>query len=216
MRQYCSTALLPCATVSEAVLQYLGGLLTTVVASCNVMISLRRCNNTKCYNMHAPAVAAATASCAAAELPPTVVVLDVSENGFTGGLPKELPNSLYAFNADDNKLSGPLPVLTEASLMHFLQLGNNSLTGPLPISYINNVSTLIYLDLSSNKLSGSLLGSSSSSGTAGGRKLLQQPLSGPWSLPQLTYLDLSENQFAGVPRWLGWCQADWGAAVGLS
>jgi hypothetical protein len=64
-------------------------------------------------------------------------VLDLSFNGFDGGIPAELANltNLVALNLSNNSLSGRVPDLGLPAL-RFLNLSNNHLDGPVPASLL--------------------------------------------------------------------------------
>ncbi|KAF8055659.1 GSO1 [Scenedesmus sp. PABB004] len=143
-------------------------------------------------------------------LPDGLLVFDVGGNDLTGTLPRTLPGSLAFLGAADNRLSGPLPDLPAPSALRFALLSNNSLTGGLPPSLVNGSAPgLVALELQGNALTGGLEpggGTAGTGGGGGGRKLLQGGGGGgaAWDAPDLTYLDLSRNQFRGpLPASLG-------------
>lgn len=109
-----------------------------------------------------------------------------------------LPEALHFFNAANNSLSGTLPAVPTPSYLVTYQLFDNALTGTLPISLINgSAPALLFIDVSSNQLSGRLDGSSGSS-SAAGRKMLQDASAGAaWDTTQLAYVDFSNNTFTG-------------------
>ncbi|WIA08451.1 hypothetical protein OEZ85_007888 [Tetradesmus obliquus] len=92
-----------------------------------------------------------------------LTALDISDNYFTGLLPApRSANSsnwhrLQVYRANNNNFSGPLPQFAygEAPVLAALVLANNSLTGPLPISW-TLLPWLTMVDASNNELSGTL------------------------------------------------------------
>jgi hypothetical protein len=136
-----------------------------------------------------------------AELPPSLAVLDVGTNEFTGSLPA-IPETLRYLGASNNSISGSLPPLPATSQLRFMYLQNNQLTGGLPASLIDgHAPLLLLLDLHSNKLTGQLE-SAVGGGSAAGRRLLQQAADSAgggraWSFDTLALLDLSDNEFSG-------------------
>ncbi|PRP74348.1 leucine-rich repeat receptor protein kinase EXS-like [Planoprotostelium fungivorum] len=105
--------------------------------------------------------------------------LRLNNNGFTGSIPKSISNlkSLTSLELENNILSGNLPQelcqLTE--LQSFVASGM-SINGSLPLC-LGKMNQLNYLDLSANSLVGSVQ---------------------DFQLPDLTHLDLSDNQFTSV------------------
>ncbi|XP_074592076.1 uncharacterized protein LOC141847879 [Curcuma longa] len=147
--------------------------------------------------------------------PPSLSLLDLSFNFFSGPLPSTLftphlsylilshnlingriPSSvcncmrLERFNLSNNRIFGEIPgCWPEASLLSFIHLGNNMLSGEIPSS-IGNLTQLEFLHLNDNNLSGHLPSS------------LQ-------NCSQLLIVDLGDNKFSGsVPVWIGqsWLQ----------
>jgi hypothetical protein len=142
-----------------------------------------------------------------AELPPSLAVLDVGTNEFTGSLPA-IPETLRYLGASNNSLSGSIPALPPTSQLRFLYLQNNQLTGGLPASLIDGHAPLLLLDLHNNKLTGQLDGAVGD-GSAGRRLLQQAAAAGggrAWSFDTLALLDLSKNDFSGGWRitLVGW------------
>eukprot|EP00775_Hariotina_reticulata_P007035 gene7035-7249_t len=93
-----------------------------------------------------------------------LVALDVSENNFSGPLPRPVrgPNGstwkhLHTFRLNNNNFSGTIPdwYYDEAPLLELLRLNNNSLTGTLPVSW-TLLPWLTSIDVSFNRLSGTL------------------------------------------------------------
>lgn len=101
--------------------------------------------------------------------------VDLSFNRISGNIPAELaalPN-LFTLSLAHNRLTGSLPPFTSPSLDH-IDIKRNSLVGPLPVL----PTSLTYLSLATNQLSGSLATLS--------------------ALKSLTFLDLSRNQLSGT------------------
>ena len=86
--------------------------------------------------------------------------LSVSGNAFEGTIPYWINNlpSLETLLAANNKLQGPLPTLANFKRMTYVDLSENSLSGEIPLSFLESVSDeeKIVVDLSSNKIEGSV------------------------------------------------------------
>lgn len=105
--------------------------------------------------------------------------LDLSHNQISG----PVPNSSMCGSSLDlsyNMISGPIPANIVDSCPETLYLNNNLITGPIPTS-LCNVKNLLELDLSRNKLSGSI-----------------PNCWGNGSSPFLYYINLSFNNLSGV------------------
>ncbi|CAK9328132.1 unnamed protein product [Citrullus colocynthis] len=88
--------------------------------------------------------------------PQQTTLLSLSNNRFSGSLPKNLTNwtMLEHLDLHNNNISGELPhFLSERPMLQILSLRNNSLTSPIPKG-ISKLSILHILDLSSNNLVG--------------------------------------------------------------
>lgn len=112
--------------------------------------------------------------------------LDLSYNNLSESIPEDLlsPPLLVAIDLSHNKLQGPLPANISPSLVR-LRLGGNSLTGAIPSGTCQTVQDLTYMELDSNKLTGSI-----------------PPDLG--SCRKLALLNLAENQLTGaLPPELG-------------
>jgi Leucine Rich Repeat len=126
----------------------------------------------------------------------SLVTLDLSHNHLTGTIPPELdelPN-LSTIRFDYNELGGSLPLVTANFLMReVISLSHNQFTGSFAFhssvleSQLNpDDEQLHVLDLSYNKLSG--------------------PISNVFAhLQRISYIDISENAFAGsIPEMFDW------------
>lgn len=107
--------------------------------------------------------------------------LNLSSNGLTS-LPSELGglSSLVDLDLSDNAFSGGvLPDFKGLRNLQRMMLGNSMLDGPLPGNLFTTSLQLQYIVLKQNNFTGSL------------------PLE-LWSLPRLTFLDVSANNFGGL------------------
>ncbi|GLJ37969.1 hypothetical protein SUGI_0772890 [Cryptomeria japonica] len=134
--------------------------------------------------------------------PPSVVVLDLSENQFCASIPPEIGQYKFSYlSLSHNNLNGSIPpTICEGLYMQILDLSNNGLTGKIPVGFIN-CSYLEVLNLNGNFLEGELpaqLGNMISLRTL---KIRGNRLNG--TLPilenckQLQILDLGENRLTG-------------------
>ncbi|XP_047961869.1 leucine-rich repeat receptor-like kinase protein CLV1B [Salvia hispanica] len=86
--------------------------------------------------------------------------LDVSSNNFTGVLPAELSKlrHLKIVNATCNNFSGEIPrgILTNMSVLEYIDLRFNNLSGTLPRDICNNTPKLKTLTLITNQISGKI------------------------------------------------------------
>ncbi|KAL5749144.1 hypothetical protein ACOSP7_023747 [Xanthoceras sorbifolium] len=132
-------------------------------------------------------------------------VLDLSENGFTGNVSKQISNckKLAIMNLWGNHFTGPIPPeIGSISSLEGLFLGNNSFDRVIPESLLN-LRNLAFLDLSKNNFGGEiqeifgrftqvkflvLHGNSYTDGIYS---------SGILKLPNISRLDLSYNNFTG-------------------
>ena len=126
-----------------------------------------------------------------------LVLLDVSNNGFSGPVPSLLSTRLLAADFSNNMLEGSVPSSLVLSLgLELLDLSRNRLSGKLPNS-IANMGNLKALYLNDNILSGMV---PSSIGKVHGRfcvKVLSLSLS-PWSSsPPLTEVCLADGSVLG-------------------
>ena len=104
-------------------------------------------------------------------------LFDLSANNLTGSIPLDLSNNstLAHVNLSNNALTGKIPSLSGMTGLQSLELDSNQLTGSIPSSF-NNLNRLVHLNLMHNQLSGSIP-------------------DGLCSLPDLQFLQLSNNQF---------------------
>ncbi|XP_057833677.1 receptor-like protein 33 [Cryptomeria japonica] len=136
--------------------------------------------------------------------PPSVLVLDLSENQFSASIPVEIGESnLWYLSLSHNNLSGRIPPTLcniPSPNMKILDFSYNSLTGKIPAS-LANCSSLVVLNLEKNCLVGELpaeLGSLISLQTL---KISGNNLNG--TLPtlanckQLQILDVGDNRLTG-------------------
>ncbi|PHT88288.1 putative LRR receptor-like serine/threonine-protein kinase [Capsicum annuum] len=135
----------------------------------------------------------------------TLQSLDLSENGFVGGVPKEISNckNLEDLNLSSNNFSGHIPEeIGSVMSLQALYLGSNNFSRDIPEALLS-LSNLVFLDLSRNNFRGEiqeifgrftqvkfllLHGNSYAGGIV---------TSGIPNLGNLSRLDVSENQFSG-------------------
>ncbi|XP_054799454.1 leucine-rich repeat receptor-like serine/threonine-protein kinase BAM2 [Prosopis cineraria] len=126
-------------------------------------------------------------------------VISLPSNRFTGSIPATFSslNCLHTLDLSHNQLTGSVPPgLTELPELKVLILAFNSISGELsPIS-----SQLLHLDLKNNVLTGPLPPSLPSSlrYLSLSNNRMWGPLNGLATLTELTFLDLSMNQFSGT------------------
>lgn len=134
-----------------------------------------------------------------------LVELDLCQNGFVGQAPKEIANckNLTMLNLSSNNFTGAIPIeMGSISRLKGLYLGGNTFSREIPEALLK-LNNLVFLDLSRNKFGGDIqkifgefkqvifLLLHSNSYTGG---LLS---SGIFTLPNITRLDLSFNNFSG-------------------
>jgi len=132
-------------------------------------------------------------------------ILDLSENGFIGGVPKEISKcrNLVILNLSGNNFTGKIPAeIGSISNLEALYLGSNNFSSVIPDSLLN-LNYLTFLDLSKNKFGGDIqkifgnftqikfLVLHGNSYTGGINS------SGILKLPNVSRLDLSYNNFSG-------------------
>ncbi|KAL4336071.1 hypothetical protein GQ457_07G044800 [Hibiscus cannabinus] len=82
--------------------------------------------------------------------------LNLSNNNFTGQIPRGSISGLEVLDLSNNMLSGKIPPeIGSFSSLKYLDLGGNVLVGKIPIS-IANITNLQFLTLASNQLVGSI------------------------------------------------------------
>ncbi|OQU87126.1 probable leucine-rich repeat receptor-like protein kinase At5g63930 [Sorghum bicolor] len=92
------------------------------------------------------------------ELTQQLVLIDLSSNGFTGYIPKELSSlkGLRSLNLSKNQISGPIPDdIGALRQLESLDLSYNYFTGHIP-STLSDLTFLSSLNMSYNDLSGSI------------------------------------------------------------
>ncbi|PRQ57898.1 putative leucine-rich repeat-containing, plant-type, leucine-rich repeat domain, L [Rosa chinensis] len=99
---------------------------------------------------------------------------------FTGPIPKSMTNltQLIYLLMSYNNLEGSIPSFSWAKNVVSIDLSHNGLTGTISSTHWRNLTKLSYLSLGSNKLNGNIQASL-------------------FSIPLLSSLDLSSNQFSG-------------------
>ncbi|XP_024539075.1 LRR receptor-like serine/threonine-protein kinase GSO1 [Selaginella moellendorffii] len=150
--------------------------------------------------------------------------LDLSNNQFTGSIPKAFGNCtrMARLSIDNNELSGEIPsTLGALSMMVEFTSRDNQLVGRVPSS-LGNCSYLMVLDLASNSLSGELgewiyqlkflnvlsIGSNNFVGDI--------PVEFGNFSSQLMAIDLSENRFSGtLPAQFSFPTTEQGPLAGL-
>ncbi|QHO26600.1 hypothetical protein HN873_020974 [Arachis hypogaea] len=131
--------------------------------------------------------------------------LDLSDNRFSGSIPSSLSNLQHLTHLDlsFNRFNGQFPkVLGQLTKLQTLILASNNLGGKLLLSSLANLTQISRLDCSHNKFQGPLpkkiTGFSSLTELILNDNSLNETIpSWCFSLPFLTSLDLSNNQFTG-------------------
>ncbi|RLN12365.1 LRR receptor-like serine/threonine-protein kinase GSO1 [Panicum miliaceum] len=141
---------------------------------------------------------------------PSIRLLDLSRNSFSGPLPHSLGgnDSRFVF-LSENSLNGSIPLyFCEMELLSAIDLSNNRLSGEIPNCWKHDT-RLFMLDFSNNHLEGEIPSTIGSLNSLGSLNLNRNKLSGvlPFSLSscsRLVLLDLGENQLEGpIPAWIG-------------
>ncbi|VAH96035.1 unnamed protein product [Triticum turgidum subsp. durum] len=144
------------------------------------------------------------------DLPPSIRVLNLSDNSLSGSLPQSLGDKdLHYLSLSKNSISGVIPTdLCNMMSMELIDLSDNNLSGELPNCW-REESKLYVIDFSSNNLWGEIPSTIGSLNSLMSLDLSKNGLSGilPNSLQScqmLTLLDLAENNLSGnIPRWIG-------------
>ncbi|KAJ3099986.1 hypothetical protein HDU96_010495 [Phlyctochytrium bullatum] len=132
---------------------------------------------------------------------PRLVALNLNRNKLTAFPSSGLSRNLTSLRLANNSIAGPFPSqLTEFRSLVVLDLGINSLTGPLPdLSPLQN---LTFLYIGSNKLTGSFpanqLKLPKLLALDIGSNLFSGPIPGPGDWPAIKFLYLSLNAWGGV------------------
>ncbi|KAJ3680855.1 hypothetical protein LUZ60_015344 [Juncus effusus] len=88
---------------------------------------------------------------------PRIISIDLSKNGLTGNIPRDLTNlsGLVELHLESNTLNGTIPDFSGVQTLQIIHLENNQLTGPLPSS-LENLPNLQELYVQNNNLSGAI------------------------------------------------------------
>ncbi|XP_030939875.1 receptor-like protein 7 [Quercus lobata] len=131
-------------------------------------------------------------------------VLCISSNSFTGSIPNFMANltQLVDFDMSSNSFIGPIPSFNMAKNLDMIDLSDNHLTGQFTFTHWKELPSLVFLNLSNNKLSGQIHEFSNSSFPVEWLDLSRNYLEGPipTSIGKLQYLKilyLSSNNFNG-------------------
>lgn len=131
-------------------------------------------------------------------------VLDLSQNRLTGSIPTSFGNlvNLSVLDISGNYLSGSIPPgIGNLVKLQSLNLSSNMLSSSFPPE-LGRLDRLVDLDLSSNLLAGvlpsGLRGLKSLQRILIAHNLLGGSLDVLWSMPQLSFLDVSGNNFTGL------------------
>ncbi|CAL5354777.1 unnamed protein product [Camellia sinensis] len=131
----------------------------------------------------------------------------LSSNRFEGPL-TPLPSHVYFLDLSNNSLSGPITVSDDNKIILF-DFSNNQLSGKIP-PCLGQLDQLSVLDLTNNSLYGEIPSSLGSLQFLNSLHLRNNKFYGklPWSLHNLTDLftiDLGENVFTdNIPPWIGY------------
>ncbi|KAJ0551647.1 putative leucine-rich repeat-containing, plant-type, leucine-rich repeat domain superfamily [Helianthus annuus] len=151
---------------------------------------------------------------------PNLEELDMSQNQIQGRL-FEIPATLVVVELSSNLFSGKLPKIFNSSILEVLDLSNNSFTGSLhhflcpygrkgidPECWVN-WSSLSYLNLENNNLSGVIPTTLGSLSSLESLNMCKNKLSGRLpvtlkNLAKLQILQFAQNELIGsIPGWIG-------------
>jgi Leucine-rich repeat (LRR) protein len=139
---------------------------------------------------------------------PSLAFLNLSGNAFSGIIPPgfgQCCTTLMALDLSNNGLTGPIPTMDLMESLVSLRLAGNGLSSSVPSQLLNDLAPLLQeLDLSSNKLTGSLEQVTSS--TLQVLNLSSNELEGalPSRLKSCMVVDLSSNLFSGGISLASW------------
>ncbi|KAJ6303394.1 hypothetical protein OIU77_017297 [Salix suchowensis] len=135
--------------------------------------------------------------------------LDLHSNNLHGSLPTP-PPSIFEYKVSNNKFTGEIPkVFCNLASLSVLELSNNNLSGKLPPCLGNKSSTILVLSLGDNSFSGDIPETFTSGCSLRFVDFSQNKLEGkiPRSLAncaKLEILNLEQNKIIDVfPSWLG-------------
>eukprot|EP00933_Yihiella_yeosuensis_P028286 TRINITY_DN22101_c0_g2_i1.p1 TRINITY_DN22101_c0_g2~~TRINITY_DN22101_c0_g2_i1.p1 ORF type:complete len:1541 (-),score=142.98 TRINITY_DN22101_c0_g2_i1:93-4715(-) len=142
---------------------------------------------------------------------PNLDNLNLACNNFEGQIPEEWSNlkSISYLFLENNSLHGPLPKFIGKLPLMSVNLGVNGFTGPIPAEWASMNSTLSFLNLMWNKLTGELPNFISSFKGMKWMELCNNSFHGTipqsWAaLVDLEWIDLSHNNLHGeLPAFLG-------------
>ncbi|GLT65848.1 hypothetical protein SLA2020_382530 [Shorea laevis] len=137
-----------------------------------------------------------------------LLYLHLAENNLEGEIPRNLQNcrNLLKVYLSHNNITGSIPKEVISSTIIYLDLSRNFLSGLLPLE-LGNMTNIFYLNLSHNRLSGEI------PSTLGNCLMMEElymqdnlfvgSIPSPFSaLKSLHYLDLSRNNFSGqIPKY---------------
>ena len=141
-----------------------------------------------------------------------LITLALENNALKGTLPYDvnllsnlnnmtLSNAGETFGTSPGALEGPFPNISALSLLASLDLSGNKLTGTMPSASLSSLTNLVQLNLKGNKLSGpippSISGLSSLLSLSLGENAFSGLSSNLFQLSQLNTLSMQNNSFGG-------------------